>query len=165
MSLSKSTGYKLGYDPLFPCELHVCWWVLWLESGRFLCSWLSCLSSPRAIPLAIFQAEPMVRKHFLRKWLKSSSLQDFDIRTVSAGFVTLKSLGGRVNSRVSLIWVSILSGVFILDILISHTQRVTQRVRRWFCFKATQHWGWLGFWCRVLVLLQPFAKSGILGVI
>nr|XP_020761351.1 DNA polymerase epsilon catalytic subunit A isoform X4 [Odocoileus virginianus texanus] len=36
----------------------------------------------RAIPLAIFQAEPTVRKHFLRKWLKSSSLQDFDIRTV-----------------------------------------------------------------------------------
>ena len=45
-----------------------------------------CLLPPRAIPLAIFQAEPTVRRHFLRKWLKSSSLQDFDIRTVSAGF-------------------------------------------------------------------------------
>ncbi|NXP78258.1 DPOE1 polymerase, partial [Ramphastos sulfuratus] len=36
----------------------------------------------RAIPLAIFQAEPSVRKHYLRKWLKSSSLQDFSIRAI-----------------------------------------------------------------------------------
>lgn len=41
------------------------------------------LPSPRAIPLAIFQAEPSVRKHYLRKWLKSPSLQDFNIRAVS----------------------------------------------------------------------------------
>lgn len=40
-------------------------------------------ASPRAIPLAIFQAEPSVRKHYLRKWLKSPSLQDFNIRAVS----------------------------------------------------------------------------------
>lgn len=39
---------------------------------------------PRAIPLAIFQAEPSVRKHYLRKWLKSPSLQDFNIRAVRA---------------------------------------------------------------------------------
>lgn len=37
----------------------------------------------RAIPLAIFQAEPGVRRHYLRRWLKSPSLDDFDIRTVS----------------------------------------------------------------------------------
>ena len=37
----------------------------------------------RAIPLAIFQAEPSVKKHFLRKWLKSSALESFDIRYVS----------------------------------------------------------------------------------
>ncbi|KAF4795109.1 hypothetical protein TURU_095920 [Turdus rufiventris] len=36
----------------------------------------------RAIPLAIFQAEPSVRKHYLRKWLKSPSLQDFNIRAI-----------------------------------------------------------------------------------
>ncbi len=36
----------------------------------------------RAIPLAIFQAEPSVMKHFLRKWLKSTSIDDFDIRAV-----------------------------------------------------------------------------------
>ena len=36
----------------------------------------------RAIPLAIFQAEPSVKKHFLRKWLKSSAIDNFDIRAV-----------------------------------------------------------------------------------
>lgn len=40
-------------------------------------------ASLRAIPLAIFQAEPSVKKHFLRKWLKMPSLHDLDIRSVS----------------------------------------------------------------------------------
>ena len=38
--------------------------------------------SERAIPLAIFQAEPTIKKHFLRKWLKDSSLAEFDIRSI-----------------------------------------------------------------------------------
>ena len=37
----------------------------------------------RAVPLAIFQAEPSVTRHYLRKWLKSSAMEDFDIRNVS----------------------------------------------------------------------------------
>lgn len=37
----------------------------------------------RAIPLAIFQAEPSVKKHYLRKWLKNSTIDNFDIRAVS----------------------------------------------------------------------------------
>ncbi|MEQ2199573.1 hypothetical protein XENOCAPTIV_003448, partial [Xenoophorus captivus] len=37
----------------------------------------------RAIPLAIFQAEPSVKKHFLRKWLKMPSLHDLDIRSIA----------------------------------------------------------------------------------
>ncbi|CAL8111322.1 unnamed protein product [Orchesella dallaii] len=36
----------------------------------------------RAIPLAIFQAEPSVKKHFLRRWLKDNSIVNFDIRTL-----------------------------------------------------------------------------------
>lgn len=76
-------------------------------------------SSIRAIPLAIFQAEPSVKKHFLRKWLKLPSLHDLDIRTVSyktnmlhaltgaSGFQTLtlmlwvffRSLTGIITSR------------------------------------------------------------------
>jgi len=42
-----------------------------------------CFIISRAIPLAIFQAEPSVRKHYLKKWLKMPILDDFDIRTVS----------------------------------------------------------------------------------
>ena len=34
----------------------------------------------RAIPLAIFEAEPSVKRHYLRKWLKDNSMYDFDIR-------------------------------------------------------------------------------------
>lgn len=37
----------------------------------------------RAIPLAIFQAEPSVKRHYLRKWLKLPNMDDFDIRSVS----------------------------------------------------------------------------------
>lgn len=37
----------------------------------------------RAIPLAIFQAEPRVCRHYLCKWLKCSALDNFDIRSVS----------------------------------------------------------------------------------
>lgn len=36
----------------------------------------------RAIPLAIFQAELSVKRHFLRRWLKDNSISDFDIRTI-----------------------------------------------------------------------------------
>ena len=42
----------------------------------------------RAIPLAIFQAEPSVKKHYLRKWLRSSGLENFDIRAVSINTTT-----------------------------------------------------------------------------
>nr|KAJ3422362.1 DNA polymerase epsilon catalytic subunit [Polyrhizophydium stewartii] len=38
--------------------------------------------SERAIPVAIFQADPSVRRHFMRRWLKDASLQDVDIRDV-----------------------------------------------------------------------------------
>ena len=36
----------------------------------------------RAIPLAIFESEPSIRKHYLRKWLKDNRMDDFDIRKV-----------------------------------------------------------------------------------
>lgn len=38
--------------------------------------------SERAIPVVIFQAEPSIQKHFLRKWLKDSSFQNPDIREI-----------------------------------------------------------------------------------
>ena len=36
----------------------------------------------RAIPTAIWQAEPAVMKTYLRRWLKDSTLDDFDIRSI-----------------------------------------------------------------------------------
>ncbi|XP_058137158.1 DNA polymerase epsilon catalytic subunit A [Dasypus novemcinctus] len=56
----------------------------------------------RAIPLAIFQAEPTVRKHFLRKWLKSSSLQDFDIRTILDWDYYLERLGSAIQKIITI---------------------------------------------------------------
>ncbi|KAI8635918.1 hypothetical protein BD408DRAFT_448821 [Parasitella parasitica] len=38
--------------------------------------------SERAVPVAIFQAEPSVKKHFLRKWLRDNTLETFDIRDI-----------------------------------------------------------------------------------
>ena len=40
----------------------------------------------RAIPLAIFQSEPSVKKHYLRKWLRSSAIDNFDIRAFTSTF-------------------------------------------------------------------------------
>ncbi|XP_006147397.3 DNA polymerase epsilon catalytic subunit A [Tupaia chinensis] len=56
----------------------------------------------RAIPLAIFQAEPTVRRHFLRKWLKSSSLQDFDIRTILDWDYYLERLGSAIQKIITI---------------------------------------------------------------
>ncbi|XP_005403009.1 PREDICTED: DNA polymerase epsilon catalytic subunit A isoform X4 [Chinchilla lanigera] len=56
----------------------------------------------RAIPLAIFQAEPTVRKHFLRKWLKSSTLQDFDIRTILDWDYYIERLGSAIQKIITI---------------------------------------------------------------
>nr|XP_051692815.1 DNA polymerase epsilon catalytic subunit A isoform X3 [Oryctolagus cuniculus] len=56
----------------------------------------------RAIPLAIFQAEPTVRKHFLRKWLRSSSLQDFDIRTILDWDYYIERLGSAIQKIITI---------------------------------------------------------------
>ena len=56
----------------------------------------------RAIPLAIFQTEPSVKKHFLRKWLKTSGLEDFDIRSVSIrNCVRVREEEARIRSCVN----------------------------------------------------------------
>lgn len=36
----------------------------------------------RAIPLAIFQTEDSIKKHYLKKWLKVNASFDFDIRNI-----------------------------------------------------------------------------------
>ena len=36
----------------------------------------------RAIPTSIFEAEPSIMRHFLRKWCRDSSMTDFDVRSL-----------------------------------------------------------------------------------
>uniref|UniRef100_A0A1A8EVY7 DNA polymerase epsilon catalytic subunit n=1 Tax=Nothobranchius korthausae TaxID=1143690 RepID=A0A1A8EVY7_9TELE len=56
----------------------------------------------RAIPLAIFQAEPSVKKHFLRKWLKMPSLHDLDIRTILDWSYYIERLGSAIQKIITI---------------------------------------------------------------
>ncbi|XP_060641327.2 DNA polymerase epsilon catalytic subunit A [Anolis sagrei] len=56
----------------------------------------------RAIPLAIFQAELSVRRHYLRKWLKSPSLQDLDIRTILDWDYYIERLGNTIQKIITI---------------------------------------------------------------
>lgn len=56
----------------------------------------------RAIPLAIFQAEEAVQKHYLRKWLKDSSLSDFDIRAILDWSYYIERLGGAIQKIITI---------------------------------------------------------------
>ncbi|KAG0367489.1 hypothetical protein BC939DRAFT_506368 [Gamsiella multidivaricata] len=56
----------------------------------------------RAIPVAIFSAEPAVMKFYLRKWLKDSSLQDFDIRSILDWHYYLERFGGVIQKLITI---------------------------------------------------------------
>ncbi|KAJ3603695.1 hypothetical protein NHX12_028439 [Muraenolepis orangiensis] len=56
----------------------------------------------RAIPLAIFQAEPSVKKHFLRKWLKMPSLHELDIRTILDWNYYIERLGSAIQKIITI---------------------------------------------------------------
>ncbi|KAG8329998.1 hypothetical protein J6590_073656 [Homalodisca vitripennis] len=56
----------------------------------------------RAIPLAIFQAEPSVKKHYLRKWLKDNSINDVDIRQVLDWNYYIERLGGAIQKIITI---------------------------------------------------------------
>ncbi|XP_039283003.1 DNA polymerase epsilon catalytic subunit 1 [Nilaparvata lugens] len=56
----------------------------------------------RAIPLAIFQAEPSVKRFFLRKWLKDNSLDNIDIRQVLDWDYYIERLGGAVQKIITI---------------------------------------------------------------
>ncbi|KAB0803610.1 hypothetical protein PPYR_00580 [Photinus pyralis] len=56
----------------------------------------------RAIPLAIFQAEEAVQKYYLRKWLKDSSLNDFDIRDLLDWSYYIERLGGAIQKIITI---------------------------------------------------------------
>ncbi|GLG99117.1 DNA polymerase epsilon catalytic subunit [Gryllus bimaculatus] len=56
----------------------------------------------RAIPLAIFQSQPSVMRHYLRKWLKDSSIYDVDIRDVLDWDYYIERLGGTIQKIVTI---------------------------------------------------------------
>ncbi|XP_070548417.1 DNA polymerase epsilon catalytic subunit A-like isoform X2 [Ptychodera flava] len=56
----------------------------------------------RAIPLAIFQAEPGVKRHYLKKWLKSSSMSDFDIRNILDWQYYIERLGSAIQKIITI---------------------------------------------------------------
>jgi DNA polymerase elongation subunit (family B) len=56
----------------------------------------------RAIPLAIFQSEPSIKRHYLRKWLKDSSLGDVDIRQVLDWDYYIERLGGAIQKIITI---------------------------------------------------------------
>ncbi|KAI7906423.1 uncharacterized protein BX663DRAFT_496365 [Cokeromyces recurvatus] len=58
--------------------------------------------SERAIPVAIFQAESSVKKHFLRKWLRDNSLQDFDIRSILDWDYYLERFGSVIQKLITI---------------------------------------------------------------
>ena len=56
----------------------------------------------RAIPLAIFESEPSIRKHYLRKWLKDNRMDDFDIRKVLDWNYYIERLGGTIMKIITI---------------------------------------------------------------
>ncbi|KAL7418809.1 DNA polymerase epsilon catalytic subunit [Cryptotrichosporon argae] len=56
----------------------------------------------RAVPVAIFDAEPALKRHFLRKWLKDNSLTDFDIRTILDWEYYTERLGSVIQKLITI---------------------------------------------------------------
>lgn len=56
----------------------------------------------RAIPLAIFQSEPSVRRHFLRRWLKDNTMGDADIRDILDWNYYIERLGGTIQKIITI---------------------------------------------------------------
>ncbi|XP_053408498.1 DNA polymerase epsilon catalytic subunit A-like [Mercenaria mercenaria] len=56
----------------------------------------------RAVPLTIFEAEPGVKKHYLRKWLKAPGTTSFDIREIIDWEYYIERLGGCVMKIITI---------------------------------------------------------------
>ena len=59
-------------------------------------------TSGLAIPTAIFKAEPKVKKHFLRKWCKDTSMTDFDIRSIVDWDYYIDRLGKSIQKIITI---------------------------------------------------------------
>jgi DNA polymerase epsilon subunit 1 len=56
----------------------------------------------RAIPTAIFEAEPAVMQKFIRKWLKDSQLKNFDLKSIIDWDYYKERLGGTIQKIVTI---------------------------------------------------------------
>jgi len=56
----------------------------------------------RAIPVAIFSAEPALKRHFLKIWLKDNSLGDLDLRSILDWDYYIERLGGVVQKLITI---------------------------------------------------------------
>ena len=56
----------------------------------------------RAVPVAIFSAEPTLKRHFLRLWLKDNSLGDLDLRSILDWDYYIERLGGVVQKLITI---------------------------------------------------------------
>ncbi|GAA5880821.1 hypothetical protein JCM16303_005131 [Sporobolomyces ruberrimus] len=56
----------------------------------------------RAVPVAIFSAELSVKRHFLRKWLKDNSLEDFELRSILDWDYYIERLGSVVQKLITI---------------------------------------------------------------
>ncbi len=52
--------------------------------------------------MAIFQAEPGVKKHYLKKWLRNPSMMDFDIRGILDWEYYVERLGGTIMKIITI---------------------------------------------------------------
>ncbi|KAH9443000.1 hypothetical protein Pst134EB_027350 [Puccinia striiformis f. sp. tritici] len=56
----------------------------------------------RAVPVAIFSAEPSVQRHFLRKWLKDNSLVDLSLRSILDWGYYTERLGSVIQKLITI---------------------------------------------------------------
>lgn len=56
----------------------------------------------RAIPLAIFQSEPSIKRHYLSRWLKDNTMGDADIRDVLDWNYYIERLAGAVQKIITI---------------------------------------------------------------
>ena len=56
----------------------------------------------RAVPVAIFSAEPTLKRHFLGLWLKDNSLGDLDLRSILDWDYYIERLGGVVQKLITI---------------------------------------------------------------
>ena len=71
----------------------------------------------RAIPLAIFQTEDSIKRHYLKRWLKDHSITDFDIRSLLDWSYYIERLNSCIQKIITI--PAALQGVSIL--LLSRT--------------------------------------------